>query len=57
MGMIATLHELLHILRIRFQGLTCLFLDHTPSIEGGTINDVDVPSDIQLSLFCTWHHP
>ena len=36
---------------------TCPLLDRTPSIKEGTVNDVDVLSDVESSLFCTWHHP
>ena len=36
---------------------TCPLLDHTPSIGVGTVNDVDVLSDIVSSLSHTQHHP
>ena len=36
---------------------TCPLLDSTPSIEVGTVDDVDILSDVESSLFHTWHHP
>ena len=36
---------------------TCPLLDRTPSIEEGTVNDVDILGDIELSLFHTRCHP
>ena len=36
---------------------TCPLLDRTLSIEEGTVNDVDILSDIKSSLFYTQHHP
>ena len=36
---------------------TCPLLDRTPSIEGGTVYDLDILCDALLSLFCTQHHP
>ena len=38
-------------------GPTCPLLDRTPSIEGGTINDLDIPGGVKSSLFCTKHRP
>ena len=30
---------------------------HNPSILRGTSNDMGIPSDVKLSLFCTLHYP
>ena len=38
-------YNLLCILPIHFQRPTCPLLDHTPSIERGTINDTDMFGD------------
>ena len=36
---------------------TCTLLDHTPSIEEGTVDDADIFGDIESSLFRTQYHP
>ena len=36
---------------------TCPLLDHTPSIEKGTVNDAEIFGDVESSLFHTQHHP
>ena len=48
--------SLVHITAL-LPGPTCPLLDFTPSIEGGTINDVNIPNDVKWSLFHTQHHP
>ena len=42
---------------IPLQRPTCPLLDHTPSIEEGTGDDVDLLGNVELSLFCSQYYP
>ena len=35
---------------------TCPLLGRTSSIKEGTVDDTDILSDVESSLFHTWHH-
>ena len=52
-GMIVILQELFVHIADQLLRLTFPPLDHTPPIERGTINDVDIPGDVKSSLFHT----